>query len=106
VALGLASCAVLGLERLRKVSQSGSSYHIVHALESFGQSTVPGHRSELAFGKIGDVPVVAMLGRFHAYEGYSLDTVVYPIRLMADLGVQDVISASQTVNRFSPPLQY
>lgn len=61
------------------------------ALESFGQSTVLGHRSELAFGKIGDVPVVAMLGRFHAYEGYPLDTVVYPIRLMAALGVQDVI---------------
>jgi len=60
-------------------------------LEGFGESTVPGHRSELAFGKIGDVPVVAMLGRFHAYEGHSLATVVYPIRLMADLGVQDLI---------------
>ncbi|KAH9983121.1 hypothetical protein BJV77DRAFT_954694 [Russula vinacea] len=60
-------------------------------LEGFGESTVPGHRSELAFGKVGDVPVVAMLGRFHAYEGYSLDTVVYPIRLMAALGVKDLI---------------
>ncbi|KAI0251540.1 inosine guanosine and xanthosine phosphorylase family protein [Lactifluus subvellereus] len=61
------------------------------ALEMFGESTVPGHRSELAFGKVGDVPVVAMLGRFHAYEGHSLATVVYPIRLMAALGVQDLI---------------
>ncbi|KAI0301467.1 nucleoside phosphorylase domain-containing protein [Russula brevipes] len=60
-------------------------------LEGFGESTVLGHRSELAFGKVGDVPVVAMLGRFHAYEGYSLDTVVYPIRLMAALGIQDLI---------------
>jgi hypothetical protein len=32
--------------------------------------------------------------QFHAYEGYSLDTVVYPIRLMAALGVKDLISAS------------
>jgi purine-nucleoside phosphorylase len=75
-------------------------------------AAVLGHRSELAFGKVGDVPVVAMLGRvwllvffavtaadtdtiqFHAYEGHSLDTVVYPIRLMAALGVKDMISAS------------
>ncbi|KAH9955427.1 inosine guanosine and xanthosine phosphorylase family protein [Russula dissimulans] len=61
------------------------------ALEGFGESTVPGHRSELAFGKVGDVSVVAMLGRFHAYEGFPLDTVVYPIRFMAALGVQDLI---------------
>lgn len=60
-------------------------------LEGFGESTVPGHRSELAFGKVGDVPVVAMLGRLHPYEGHSLAAVVYPIRLMADLGVQDLI---------------
>ncbi|KAF8260161.1 nucleoside phosphorylase domain-containing protein [Lactarius quietus] len=52
-------------------------------LEGFGESTVPGHRSELAF--------VAMLGRLHPYEGHSLATVVYPIRLMADLGVRDLI---------------
>jgi len=68
-------------------------------LEGFGESTVPGHRSELAFGKVGDVSVVAMLGRFHAYEGFPLDTVVYPIRFMAALGVQDVISASHTSRR-------
>lgn len=60
-------------------------------LQGFGQSSVSGHRSELAFGKVGDVPVVAMLGRFHPYEGHSLATVVYPIRLMADLGVHDII---------------
>ncbi|KAI9456079.1 inosine guanosine and xanthosine phosphorylase family protein [Russula earlei] len=60
-------------------------------LEGFGESTVLGHRSELAFGKIGDVSVVAMLGRFHAYEGFPLATVVYPIRFMAALGVQDLI---------------
>ncbi|KAI0259977.1 nucleoside phosphorylase domain-containing protein [Gloeopeniophorella convolvens] len=61
------------------------------ALEGFGESTVSGHRSVLAFGTIGGTPVVAMLGRFHPYEGHALATVVYPIRLLAALGVQDLI---------------
>ncbi|KAA1471987.1 inosine guanosine and xanthosine phosphorylase family protein [Dentipellis sp. KUC8613] len=64
------------------------------ALEGFAKSTVPGHKSILAFGLIGEgngVPVVAMLGRFHPYEGHPLKTVGYPIRLMARLGVKDVI---------------
>ncbi|THH12763.1 hypothetical protein EW146_g7383 [Bondarzewia mesenterica] len=63
-------------------------------LEGFGRSTVPGHKSTLAFGLVGDgegVPVVAMLGRFHPYEGHSLSTVTYPIRFMAHLGVKDLI---------------
>jgi purine-nucleoside phosphorylase len=40
------------------------------------------------------------VAQFHAYEGYPLDTVVYPIRLMAALGVQDVISASHLFTDF------
>jgi hypothetical protein len=40
------------------------------------------------------------LSQFHAYEGHSLDTVVYPIRLMAALGVKDVISASHPFANF------
>lgn len=64
------------------------------ALEGFGKSTVAGHRSALAFGLLGPgegVPVVAMLGRFHAYEGHKVSTVVYPIRVLAKLGVQNII---------------
>ncbi|PCH37419.1 inosine guanosine and xanthosine phosphorylase protein [Wolfiporia cocos MD-104 SS10] len=64
------------------------------ALQGFGKSTVPGHKSVLAFGLLGPgagVPVVAMLGRFHAYEGHPLSTVVYPIRVFAKLGVQNII---------------
>ncbi|KAI0313879.1 nucleoside phosphorylase domain-containing protein [Amylostereum chailletii] len=63
-------------------------------LEGFGHSTVPGHKSALAFGLVGEgegIPVVAMLGRFHPYEGHPLSTVVYPIRFMARLGVKDII---------------
>ncbi|EPQ51758.1 inosine guanosine and [Gloeophyllum trabeum ATCC 11539] len=64
------------------------------SLKGFGTSTVPGHKSALAFGLLGPadgVPVVAMLGRFHAYEGHSLSTVVYPVRVMARLGVKNLI---------------
>ncbi|KAF9810988.1 hypothetical protein IEO21_06745 [Rhodonia placenta] len=64
------------------------------ALAGFGKSTVPGHKSALAFGLLGPgagVPVVAMMGRFHAYEGHSLSTVTYPIRVLAKLGVQNII---------------
>lgn len=63
-------------------------------IPGFSKSTVPGHKSALAFGLLGSgegVPVVAMLGRFHPYEGHSLSSVVYPIRVMAKLGVKDII---------------
>ncbi|QRV94267.1 5'-methylthioadenosine phosphorylase [Ceratobasidium sp. AG-Ba] len=63
-------------------------------IPGFGISTVDGHSSELAFGRIGEgegVPVVAMLGRFHTYEGHKLASTVFPIRVMALLGVKSVI---------------
>ncbi|KAF8186345.1 nucleoside phosphorylase domain-containing protein [Pholiota molesta] len=63
-------------------------------IPGFSKSTVPGHKSSLAFGLLGSgegVPVVAMLGRFHPYEGHSLQSVVYPVRVMAMLGVKDII---------------
>ncbi|KAF9485616.1 hypothetical protein BDN70DRAFT_795447 [Pholiota conissans] len=63
-------------------------------IPGFSTSTVPGHKSALAFGILGGgvgVPVVAMLGRFHPYEGHSLSSVVYPVRIMAKLGVKDII---------------
>ncbi|KAH9903197.1 hypothetical protein C8Q73DRAFT_673654 [Cubamyces lactineus] len=64
------------------------------SLPGFGKSTVPGHKSSLAFGLIGPgegTPVVAMLGRLHPYEGHKLATVVYPIRVMARLGIKNLI---------------
>ncbi|TEB25538.1 inosine guanosine and xanthosine phosphorylase family protein [Coprinellus micaceus] len=63
-------------------------------IPGFGRSTVPGHKSALAFGLLGSgdgVPVVAMLGRFHPYEGHGLSTVVFPVRVMAKLGVRDLL---------------
>jgi purine-nucleoside phosphorylase len=57
----------------------------------FPVSTVEGHSGKLIFGELGGKKVVAMAGRFHYYEGYSTDSVVFPIRVMKFLGVQTVL---------------
>jgi len=54
----------------------------------FPVSTVEGHTGKLIFGKLGGVDVVAMQGRFHFYEGYDMQTVTYPIRVMHELGIK------------------
>ena len=54
----------------------------------FPVSTVEGHSGKLIFGTLGDVKLVVMAGRFHYYEGYSTDDVVFPIRVMKFLGVK------------------
>lgn len=57
----------------------------------FPSSTVDSHAGELAFGTLSGKNVMAMAGRFHAYEGYSLQQVVFPIRVAKALGVKNVI---------------
>jgi purine-nucleoside phosphorylase len=57
----------------------------------FPVSTVEGHKGKLVFGKLGNKNVVVMAGRFHYYEGYSIQDVVYPIRVMKYLGVQSLV---------------
>lgn len=57
-----------------------------HEIEGFPVSTVPGHKGRFLFGYVEDVPVVAMQGRVHYYEGYPMTDVVLPIRLMKLLG--------------------
>ncbi|MFO7265906.1 MAG: purine-nucleoside phosphorylase [Bacillota bacterium] len=71
----------------------------------FPQSTVPGHKGRLVIGRLAGAPVVAMQGRFHYYEGYSMEQVVRPVRVMAQLGVKTLIvtNAAGGVNEsFSP----
>ena len=50
-------------------------------------STVEGHAGRLIFGTIGTVKVVAMQGRFHYYEGYTMKQVTFPVRVLAKLGI-------------------
>lgn len=61
------------------------------ALEGFPRSTVPGHRGRFVFGRVRGVPVVAMEGRVHLYEGYEPADVVLPIRLMGLLGAKALL---------------
>lgn len=69
-------------------------------LPNFPVTTVAGHGGRLIFGTIGTKNVVAMQGRFHYYEGYSMQEVTFPVRVMKQLGVQKLIvsNASGGVN--------
>lgn len=53
----------------------------------FPVSTVEGHRGKLVFGELGGKKVVAMAGRFHFYEGYTAEQVVFPVRVLKYLGI-------------------
>lgn len=60
-------------------------------LKGFPVSTVSGHNGRFVFTKFGDVPTVIMQGRVHYYEGYSMNEVVMPIRLMKLLGANKIL---------------
>ena len=57
----------------------------------FPVSTVESHAGKLIFGTLGGKPVVAMQGRFHYYEGYTMQQIVFPVRVARSLGVQTLI---------------
>ncbi len=57
----------------------------------FLKSTAIGHHGRLLCGKLGGVPVVAMQGRFHCYEGYSAERATFPVRVMHALGIKLLI---------------
>jgi purine-nucleoside phosphorylase len=69
-------------------------------IPNFPVSTVEGHTGRLIFGKLGDKAVVAMQGRFHFYEGYNMEQVTFPVRVMKYLGIKHLIvsNASGGVN--------
>ncbi|MFV0405068.1 MAG: purine-nucleoside phosphorylase [Bacteroides graminisolvens] len=57
-------------------------------IPNFPVSTVEGHSGKLIFGKLGDKDIMAMQGRFHYYEGYSMQEVTFPVRVMKELGIK------------------
>lgn len=74
-------------------------------IPSFPVSTVEGHAGQLVYGMLGGKHVLALQGRFHYYEGYSMDEVTFPVRVMSMLGTESIIvtNAAGGVNeRFTP----
>ena len=57
-------------------------------IPGFPEATVEFHKGNLIFGFLNKVPVVVMQGRFHYYEGYSMQQVTFPVRVMKELGVK------------------
>lgn len=70
-------------------------------IPGFPVSTVKGHSGKLIFGELNGRQVVAMAGRFHCYEGYDAQEIVFPIRVMKMLGVTHLLlsNAAGGVNR-------
>ncbi len=69
-------------------------------IPNFPVSTVPGHRGKLLFGNMNEKRVMAMQGRFHYYEGYSMKEITFPVRVMQILGIKTLIvsNASGGIN--------
>lgn len=70
------------------------------SIPDFPVSTVDGHRGRLIFGELGGKKIVAMQGRFHFYEGYPMEMVTFPVRVLKFLGIKTlfVSNASGGVN--------
>jgi purine-nucleoside phosphorylase len=60
-------------------------------IPGFPQSTVAGHSGKLVLGNLRGIPVAVMQGRVHAYEGYAMDAVTFPMRVLGTLGVKELI---------------
>ncbi|MGT9035755.1 purine-nucleoside phosphorylase, partial [Enterococcus faecalis] len=71
----------------------------------FSVSTVVGNAGQLVYGTLSGKKVLAMQGRFHYYEGHSMQTVTYPVRVMAALGIHSMIvtNAAGGVNETYTP---
>ena len=61
------------------------------SIPHFPRSTAIGHAGRMVIGKVADVPVAVMQGRVHFYEGYSQREVIFPMRVMARMGIRAVV---------------
>src|SRR4051794_12143851 len=74
------------------VSEINVAYELPYtSIPNFPLSTVAGHEGKLIFGSIGKKRVVAMQGRFHFYEGYTMQQIGFPVRVMRELGVSILV---------------
>lgn len=80
---------ILGTGLGSLVNEITEKYEIEYKdIPNFPLSTVEGHSGKLIFGKLGGKEIMAMQGRFHFYEGYSMKEVTFPIRVMRELGIK------------------
>ncbi len=80
---------VLGTGLGKLAAEITDAYSIPYQeIPNFPVSTVEGHSGRLIFGKLGNKDVMAMEGRFHYYEGYSMQEVTFPVRVMYELGIK------------------
>lgn len=83
-------------------NEFGGATRIAYAkIPDFPRSTAIGHAGQLVIGRVGNVPVVAMQGRVHLYEGYSVKEVAFPMRVFARMGIKAAIltNAAGGINR-------
>ena len=69
-----------------------------HEIPHFPVSTVESHKGKLIFGYVHGKPVVAMQGRFHYYEGYSMQQITFPVRVMKMLGIKRLLISNAAGN--------
>lgn len=80
---------VLGTGLGQLTSEITDTYEFSYKdIPHFPVSTVEGHDGKLIFGRLGGKEILAMKGRFHYYEGYSMQEVTFPIRVMHELGIK------------------
>lgn len=80
---------ILGTGLGSLVHEITDAYEISYKdIPNFPISTVEGHSGKLIFGKLANKDIMAMQGRFHFYEGYSMQEVTFPVRVMRELGIK------------------
>ena len=80
---------ILGTGLGNLVTEIEDKYKVSYAeIPNFPVSTVEGHSGKLIFGKLGGKDIMAMQGRFHYYEGYSMKEVTFPVRVMKEIGIK------------------
>ena len=91
---------------LGELADKDSKYAIPYSdIPHFVSSTISGHKGQLVFTNIEDRSVVMMQGRNHYYEGYSMEEITYPIKVMRALGVKTIIltNAAGAINKSFQP---
>ena len=83
---------ILGTGLGQLASEITDKYEFPYSeIPNFPISTVEGHSGKLIFGKLGNKDIMAMQGRFHFYEGYSMKEVTFPVRVMYELGIKTLL---------------